>query len=121
MSFFHKPDPTPSPAPAPGFRPSGKGHRGDRSLGQRLDAEPVPHHRANGVRTHAKVDRLPNGKLFAVAGGFFDKDGYWCVRKADKRVDVTRGAPRKIMAMLTTPQRKELERERLRARRHGLR
>jgi len=99
------------------------------------EAEPeeVPFHREEtgpkgAPRNRAEVDRIPRGVLFRVEvginRGFFDMDGYWCVRSGPgthAEYKVSRGAPRKVMAALTKWQREELHRARLRARRHGLR
>lgn len=129
MSFW-KPPARPE-APGPSYSPPAPGHRGDRTLGQRVDAPEVPDFRKPAVTlkkdgklglTNARVlERLPRGCLFKVAGGWFDLDGYWCVLKADRQPEVRRGAPRKIMRLLTKAQRHELSRVRLNARRAGVR
>lgn len=119
MSFFQKPSAPPPPTPS--FTPPQGGSRGDRTLAVRVKEPEVPVHRENGVKPTAHVDRLPEGKLFSVAGGWFDRYGYWCVPLADGQVRVTRGAPRKINRLLSKEQRRELERARLQARRKGVR
>lgn len=95
--------------------------RGDRQLVSRVKYEENIETRKQGIKSSAKTERLPNGCLFKVGGGFFDLDGFWCVRASGHEVKVTRGAPRKLMAMLTDAQKKELQRNRLRATRSGLR
>lgn len=119
------------------YRPPGGGHKGDRMLPVRLARDPVPEHRVPGETlegrgkvglTNARVlDRAPRGCAFWVENekgrriGYFDLDGYWCVVKADRRVEVRRGAPRRVNRLLSKEQRKELERRRLNARRKGVR
>lgn len=62
----------------------------------------------------------PNGCLFKVKGGFFDLDGFWCVKRNGNYI-VERNAPKKMMMLLDEGQKKELNRVRLNARRHGSR
>ena len=90
----------------------------------------IPSYRSNPVRgdriivdrgVDAVIERVkPNGCLFKVKGGFFDLDGFWCVKRGGNYV-VERSAPKKMMAQLDKNQKKELNRVRLNARRHGSR
>jgi hypothetical protein len=56
-----------------------------------------------------------------VGSGWFDLDGYWCLKGPGGVVEVRRGAQLKVMKTLTEPQRKELARVRLNARRNKVR
>lgn len=105
---------------APGFRPPSGGSRGDRTLAQRVEAPREADHRKT-KRTHQEVDRAPRGCLFWVGKAWFDLDGYFCVKKGDGKVRVTRGAPRKVMAKLTKRQRAALHSARTQAIRQGVR
>ncbi len=131
---FFKPSQPPSPAPSSSFQGITRTRQaGDRTLAHRDRDADIPSHRRDatvktlegrgtvGLSNAAVLDRLPRGCAFPVAGGFFDLDGYWCVKKADNRVEVRRGSQKKILKLLTPPQKKELARLRLQARRHGMR
>lgn len=121
MTFFsHKPPVVPQQKIAV-FKPPIMSVRGDRQLVSRVKYEASIEARKQGVKTSAKTERKPNGCLFKMAGGFFDLDGFWCVRASGHEVKVTRGAPRKIMSMLSEKQKADLNRNRLRARRAGIR
>ena len=121
MSFFAKPPPVVPQQKRVVSLPPPMSTRGDRQLVQRVKYEENIEARKQGVKTSAKVSRVPNGCLFKVGGGFFDLDGFWCVRASGHEVKVTRGAPRKTMSVLSEQQKKELQRNRLRATRAGLR
>lgn len=122
MSMFNPPPKTAPSKPARTFKAPTGGQRGDRTLQQRMDAPDAPSSRKDGVRTNAVVERLPRGCLFRVNDhAWFDLDGFFCRQKQDRVVDVTRGAPRQIMAKLTKQQKHELARVRLNARRNGIR
>lgn len=118
MSMFHRPS-GPGPS-APGFRPPSGGSRGDRTLAPRV-AEPKQADHRETKRTHQEVDRPPRGCLFKVGRAWFDLDGYFCVPRADRQVQVTRGAPRRVMAELTKRQKAMLHSARTQAIRQGLR
>jgi hypothetical protein len=137
MSLFTPyPKKSPPPAPVSGGQRHGS-MRGDRVVRLRHDPDPEPSHRQKGVTlegnakkgaraglTNAVVlDRQPRGCAFKVGGlgGWFDLDGYWCVPGFDGAVTVRRGSPKAILKLMTPPQKKELARIRLQARRHGLR
>lgn len=130
MSFYKKPVSSPSQQSTAWKPPAVSSQKGDRTLVTRL-ADPVPEHRRPGVTlekngkvgltNNVVLERLPRGCLFKVAGGFFDLDGYWCVKKADHIVEVRRGSSKKVMRLLTSAQKKELARVRLNARRRGVR
>jgi len=120
VTFFVK-----APRPVPQPRPTVNkivqfSTRGDRSIVDRTIIEKTTEARKSGTKTSAQVERTPRGCLFKVKGGFFDLDGYFCVRMGDG-YRVTRGAPRKLMATLKEAQKKELQRVRLNASRSGLR
>ena len=71
-------------------------------------------------------DRAPRGCLFWVKNkgvevGYFDLDGFWCVPKGDRRVEVRRGASRAVNRLCTEAQRFQLAKARLQARRKGVR
>jgi len=124
MTFFEKKYRTSMP-PAAGFAPTGNGStRGDRTITQRNAEKPVPEHRKYGIASKGRLERGVRGCLFEVAGtpGFFDLDGYWCVQKQGRHnVEISRGAPKAVMRLLTSAQKRDLERARLQARRHGVR
>ena len=110
VSFFEKVQTAPAYRPSkvpsiPSYRI--QGGRGDRVIIDRT--------------VDAVIERQkPNGCLFKVKGGFFDLDGYWCVKRGGNFI-VERTAPKKMMALLNEDQKKELNRVRLNARRHGSR
>ena len=119
MSFFSKQTPVakPSSIKINSSLISKMTHKGDRIVVDRTK------HEAQSVAEslHKNVDKLPNGCLFRIAGGFFDKDGYWCRRKSNHEVEVNRTSSRRIMKMLTAEQKDELLRVRNRAKRNGIR
>jgi DNA-binding transcriptional regulator GbsR (MarR family) len=89
--------------------------RGDRSLALRVEeAEPESKKQKN-------IERGPRGCLFKVGTGFFDLDGFWCQKKRDRQVEISRTAPRKVMAQLTNAQKRELSNVRQNAKRNGIR
>ena len=94
--------------------------RGDRSLAFRVSKDQEAEVQ-KGKRTSAQVEKMPRGCLFKLQGGYFDLDGFWCAKRADRRVNVHRNAPRGITALLSDLQKKELHRVRLNAKRNGLR
>ncbi len=120
MSFFERAKPKTVPSIVPP-KPTPVSLRGDRMMVFRNIVEKEIEPRKSGLQSKAKVDRVPRGCLFKVGGGFFDLDGYWCVRKAKHVVNVTRGAPKRITATLSDAQKKELRRVRSTAARNGLR
>lgn len=135
MTLFRPPSPPP-PKPPEQWRASSPAQKGDRSLVYRDEFAGIPSHRRDargrplntkggkaGLTNSIVLDRPPRGCLFEVRGtnGFFDLDGYWCVRKSGHRVEVRRGSPKRILRLLSPVQRKELDRVRLAARRAGLR
>lgn len=65
--------------------------------------------------------RKPRGCLFRLTHGWFDLDGFWCVKKHDGTVEVYRGANRDTNRLLSKDQRRILDNKRLRARVAGLR
>lgn len=65
--------------------------------------------------------RRPRGVLVKLIHGFFDQDGFWCMKKADGRIEVYRGAGKDTMRRLTEDQRRLLNNARLRARKAGVR
>ena len=77
--------------------------------------------RSGGLTIEAVLDRKPRGMLFRIGVGFFDLDGFWCIPKADKSVEVRRGCSKEQMRRLSDHQRREVERVRLNARRNGVR
>jgi len=94
--------------------------KGDRIIVDRTK------HEANTVSStntslQKYVDKIPNGCLFKIGGGFFDKDGYWCRRLTGHEVEVSRNSPRRIMKLLTEEQKNELLRVRNKAKRNGIR
>lgn len=119
MSFFEKP--VQKVVSKISNSPPPNSLRGDRMLAYRVEVEKTIEPRKSGIQSSAKVDRVPRGCLFKIKGGFFDLDGYWCVRKSGHDIDVRRGAPRKITALLTDAQKKELRRVRNNALKNGLR
>jgi hypothetical protein len=133
MSLFRKTPSLSAPLAAPTFTPPRGNSRGDRTMAERYDTDPVPEHRIPAKTlderrphwglTNARVlNRTPDGCAFKLRmGGWFDLQGYWCKPGFDGAVIVRRGAPKDIMKLLTSPQKKELARLRLQARRHGLR
>lgn len=143
MTFFRKPPPTP-PAPPPQppttVRPFQPSTKGDRIVNTRRVQEEVNTARptqtredrkrnGNGRRglTNEVLDRMPSRVLLYVKDaqgrkiGYFDDQGYWCVPKQDKMVEVRRGSPKAVLRLLGPDQRAELERVRQKARRNGLR
>lgn len=74
-----------------------------------------------GLTNETVLDRPPRGVLIRLTTGWFDLDGFWCVRRFDGTIAVHRGASRGINARLTKGQRREMERARLNARRRGVR
>ena len=120
MSFFERAKPRTVPSIVPS-KPTPVSLRGDRMMVSRNIVEKEIEPRKSGLQSKAKVDRVPRGCLFKIKGGFFDLDGYWCVRKSGHDIDVRRGAPRKITALLTDAQKKELRRVRNNALKNGLR
>ena len=140
-NFFKPPTATPPSKPTSWQTPPRTAHKGDRTLTQRLtEAEMTPDHRIPAETlekkgkvglTNARVlNREPRGCLFKVSEfGFFDLDGYWVLLKGAKgknlrrnyEYEVRRGAPRRVNALLSEAQKKELARVRLNARRRGVR
>jgi hypothetical protein len=112
-------------------RPDRSATKGDRTAVIRVDEPEYPEFRKQGITLSRRgkvgltnavvIERVPRGCLLKVKGGWFDLDGYWCVPKADRRVEVRRGASQKINALLTPAQRKMLDIARLRARERGVR
>ena len=119
MSFFSKQTPVARPS---GIKFKSNAAAGSSTKGDRIFVDRTKHE-ANTVAESLQkiVDKLPNGCLFRVSGGFFDKDGYWCRRKADHIVEINRNSPRRIMKLLSVEQKEELLRVRNRAKRNGIR
>ncbi|NUB46825.1 hypothetical protein GEU84_020790 [Fertoebacter nigrum] len=130
-TFFQKPAGRAAATPQPSYKPPSRAGKGDRLAPVRIATPQQPEHRklaptldnrgALGLTINVLIDRIPRGCLFKVGSGWFDLDGYWCLKGPGGVVEVRRGSPQKVLRTLTEPQKKELARVRLNARRNKVR
>ena len=116
MAFFKAPKPTqPVTVAVPSLGPG-------RQRGLYIDRRPqaVAEPSETAIGRDDLVDGPPVGRLFAASGGYFDSRGFWVVRKG-KAYEVRRGAPRKVLGLLSEEQKRVLRAAQQRARKQDLR